>query len=372
MTFVDELKISDAKRTVWIFGAGASVPYKVPAQAQVLARFAKAPRPGPAAAKVSLDNLRKRVQTHCNRVLPGLPMDDPAVTLEEIFSAYELALADPRSTRDEVTNAQKALDDLLQALRIATQVFGRGDANKYKPHARSGTKSPYAELIEKLFPAGATGNVAHTFVTFNYDVILDRCLINLKGSSADFDVDYGLAMANARCAKAPGFDAPRADRSILLLRTHGGLNWIRCRACRSIFTTVSQHKDIPEDLSCYACGKARMDYILVHPSYLRSYDDPALQFVWGRTYEELRKAERWVLVGYSLPPADVHFRELLRDSLRDRNKKSTEVVLVTRGPSTEQSFQNAVSTYKHIFESKLRVWNATTNGFSDFVKALKP
>src|SRR5207249_4662370 len=137
---------------------------------------------------------------------------------------------------------------------------------------------------------------------------LDRCALNLR-ESADRDVDYGIPLANARCAGAPDFGTPRGERSLLLLRTHGALNWIRCRACHSVFSTLSRQQEIPEQFLCYACGEPRMGYILVHPSYSRRYDDPILQLVWGRMHEELIRADRWVFIGYSLPPADFHFRE---------------------------------------------------------------
>jgi len=366
----DDFRLADATRTAWIFGAGASAPtpYNVPTQAAVLKHFVTMARPGPEVVQNKFDELRERVKAHCKQVLPGLAPDDPAVSLEEVFSAFELAARDPRSTREEVDQAQDAFDDLLQALRLSTYVFGRGDALKWRPHTRNGIASPYAELVEKLVPAGAAGPVPHTFITFNYDVNLDRCLINLRGSAANFDVDYGFALANSRCEGAPRFDPPDPMRSVLLLRTHGALNWIRCRACRSVFSTLARQQEIPESLKCYACGKQRMDYVLVHPSYYRSYDDAILQLVWGRTYEELVRADRWVFIGYSLPPADVHFRELLRDALRVRRNGGldTKVVLVGRGPEGSDGFNAGVRAYEAIFDTGLSVWRATPAGFSDF------
>ena len=280
----DRLSLAAANRTVWLFGAGASAcaPYEVPTQAGLLKRFASMSRPGPSSVQQGFETLRARVRDHCRRVLPGLPMEHEDVTLEEVFSAYELARDDPRSAADEVLQAADAFDDLLQALRITTYVFGRGDSKKWMPHARDDTPSPYAELVEKLLPVLPLGPVRHALITFNYDVNLDRCLINLRGK-ADYDVDYGVTLANARCPNAPPFEPPRSDRSVLLLRIHGALNWVRCRACRALFTTVVRQQEIPEELQCYACGKRRMDYVIVHPSYFRRYDDPVLQLVWGRS-----------------------------------------------------------------------------------------
>jgi hypothetical protein len=100
---LDRLSLGAAGRTVWLFGAGASAcsPYDVPIQAGVLRHFAKMLRPGPPRVQQDLKDLRQRVREHCKSVLPGLALEDDGVTLEELFSAYELALEDPRSTTDE-------------------------------------------------------------------------------------------------------------------------------------------------------------------------------------------------------------------------------------------------------------------------------
>jgi hypothetical protein len=296
-------------------------------------------------------------------------MIDKRLSLDEVFSAYELRRTELRSTTTESSAAATAFDNLIEALRHAMQVFGRGDAKKWKPHERGGKPSPYAELLERLLPKGTSSVPSHALVTFNYDVCLDRCLINLRDSPADYDLDYGIQFSNARCLKAPPFETPRPERSILALRTHGSLNWRRCRACHSVFTTLSKQTAIPDDFKCYACGRQRMDYVLVHPSFNRRYDDPLLQIVWGRMFEEFVKSDRWVLIGYSLPSADFHFRELLRDSLTARDSKgmATEVVLVGR---KDDAFTRLVESYRWLFENHLKVWRPTTGGFADFVKTL--
>lgn len=369
-TQIDSLSVTAAARTVWVFGAGASLFYEVPSQARLLDRLATMNRPGTYGTQARFDELKKRIEQHIERVLPGLEYTDSRVSLEEVFSSYELQLADARSSAEEMSTAHKAISDLREGIRIATQVYGRGDSRKWRPHAREGTASPYAELIEKLFPSSACDPGAHTLVTFNYDINLDRCLLNLRGTPADLDVDYGFGLSNSRCDGAPPFDPPRADRSVLLLRTHGSLNWIRCGACESLFSTVNRHGKVTTRTKCYRCDLARLNYILVHPSYFRRYDDPVLRIVWGRTDAELVGAERWVFVGYSLPPADAHFRELLRSARRERIRKglATQVVLVGHGPPSKKHFKDALETYAALFDSDLVAWKATANGFPDFVR----
>lgn len=376
MQHISNLELEQADSTVWIFGAGASrsEPYDIPIQTQLLQRFATMTRPGTAKFQAKLQELRERVRRYCQKVQPGVAYDDQNLTLEEVFSAYELVLREPRSSQEERLNAENALRDLGDALRHATMVFGRGDARHWKPHDRNGTPSPYAELLEKLFPkdGGAQSLKRHKLVTFNYDINLDRCLLNLRGAM-NVDLDYGIPLANSRSEGAPGFSPPNPDRSVLLLRMHGALNWLRCMACLSCFTTVDHHAHAQEASECWSCRRNRLEYILVYPSYLRTYTDPLIQLTWGRCHEELVRAERWVFIGYSLPTADVHFRELLRDCLRIRDTRGmkTSVVLVGKGPENEQAFVDQLATYKRLFENspaELLVWEPTAHGFSDFVK----
>jgi hypothetical protein len=374
--FFDKLRLNDATRTVWVFGAGASVFYDVPSQEKLLARFLDGSRPikhGPKGQR-QLEERRDRVEAYCRNAYPGLEPSDPGVALEELFALYELMRDDPRSTPEEVGLAGRALRDLLLAIRHATVVPGKATQAKWLPFARERERSPYAELIEQVFPSGTTDGGRHVFVTFNYDINLDRCVINLLESKSDLDIDYGVVFANSRCenAEVPDFRPPRPG-AVLVLRPHGGLTWFRCLACRSVFTTLGRQQQIANDTVCWACGAQRVDYVLVHPSYSRRYDDPLLTAIWGRTYEELVKSDRWVFVGYSLPPADFHFRALLRQALvqRDSHSRETIVVLVSvrRPPSAgvQDQFAATVETYRAMFHERLQVWRATENGFVDFV-----
>ncbi len=373
---IENMTLTDAEATAWVFGAGASVPYDVPVQARLLQRFANMEPPGGVAFRERLDVLREKVASHCRSVQPGLAMTDGELSLEEVFAAHELVVGNRRASVDQRHAAEEAIVDLREAVRRATYVYGRGDALKWRPHERDGAESPYAELIEKLFPLNGWEKAVgrHVLITFNYDINLDRCLIRLR-NHVDVDLDYGVTVSNDRCHDrgAPDFAAPRPDRAVLLLRTHGSLNWVRCWACHALFATLDRHADVREDAECWACGRSRLDYVLVHPSYLRTYDDPIIQLVWGRCQEELCRANRWVFIGYSLPPADVHFRELLRDCLQERERRglNTEIVLVGRGPMNDANFAALSRVYETLFTTRLVVWNATERGFAGFVRVIR-
>ena len=317
-----------------------------------------------------LQSLRNRIKQHCARVQPGLEWNSAELSLEEVFAAFELVLDDPNaSTRDERRAAERALRDLSEGVRIATFVYGRGDARKFLPHDRNGVSSSYAELLETLYPRRGAP-VPSVFITMNYDINLDRCLIRLRRATQRIvDLDYGLLLANARCATAPLFDEPR-PRAAVLLRLHGGLNWVRCGACHSMFTTVNRHATVRAADACWSCGRETLGYVIVHPSFLRTYSDPVIRLVWGRARSELSDADRWIFIGYSLPDADVHLRELLRECLRRRRalNKATEVVFVGRDPG----HVNVAERYSRLFGTRLTVWRATPAGFSDFVSRSEP
>lgn len=369
---IDTVRLRDAPRTALVFGAGASVFYDVPLQPWLLARFMAGTPRGGARNREIIRKRRLRIRRCCRVVYPGLAPTDPGVALEEVFAAYELLRDDPRSTAKEVRKAHSILKDLLLAVRYATVVPGKLTQPKWQPFSRNDTRSPYAELLERLVPAGTQSADNLTLITFNYDVNLDRCVINLRGGPSDLDIDYGVVFANSRCndPAVPLFQAPR-EGAMLVLRPHGGLTWFRCLACRSVFTTLGRQQQIAGDTVCWTCGAKRVDYVLVHPSYSRRYDDPLLTSIWGRTYEALVKSDRWIFIGYSLPPADFHFRALLRQALaaRDGKRQSTDVIMVGvhKRPDPKEEFRNMIATYQAMFHKRLTVWRATENGFSDFV-----
>jgi len=246
-----QLVLSGANRTTWVFGAGASAPqpYKVPAQKDMLRSFFEKKFPGREQRQQDIEKLKQNVKDDCSFVLPGAKPEE--VSLEEVFSAYELMLSETRTPAELRERAGAALARLKQAIQYSTYTLGRGDSKKWKPHDRGQTGSPYAELLEILYPAnGDTVDRKHGFITFNYDINLDRCLINLR-DTAHVDLDYGIAMANERTARAPQWTNPQKERtSALLLRIHGALNWLRCHACYSLFTTVNRHAKVSDTSTC--------------------------------------------------------------------------------------------------------------------------
>ena len=387
---MDALSLGSANQTAWIFGAGAPrcKPYNVPTQFGLLRHFARQPVAGATPAlRDAFTAARGRLPGWVNRVQPGREWTDPRVSLEEVFSHYELMLLpDAPHTPKERTEARQALDDLLLALRAATSVFGSQTAKKYRPFERgAGESAPYAELVERILTGAGTHlprnyeAPKHTFVTMNYDINLDRCLLHLDARGLGTGIDYGFTLANARSRNAPPVPSD-AEPAFRLYRVHGSMNWLRCDACGAVISTGHRHAQLSPGDRCGACDAEALSHLLVYPSYTRVYTDPVIGTVWRRTREALEAADRWVLIGYSLPPADVHFRSLLRGSLARRSAAGleTEILQVGRRPAPEEhapkpdEFDLAVDTHEALFGDAVTFWDATANGFADFVRALRP
>jgi len=155
---------------------------------------------------------------------------------------------------------------------------------------------------------------------------------------------------------------------------HGGLNWKRCLACQALFTTISSHANVLPREKCRMCGSERLDHVIVPPSFTRHYIDPVLQTIWGRLLEELRTADRWVFIGYSLPPADVHLRTLLRHAFNMRStagEKTSIYWIGFKGSEADKGWLSLGERFFHLFGDKAIAWEKAEEGFSGFVREMK-
>jgi hypothetical protein len=67
---------------------------------------------------------------------------------------------------------------------------------------------------------------------------------------------------------------------------------------------------------------------------------------WLSAERLLRDADKWVFIGYSLPPADYEFKHLLkRVQLARGDDNKPEFVVITGGPRTKETFD----TYQRFF-----------------------
>lgn len=157
----------------------------------------------------------------------------------------------------------------------------------------------YDFIVHSMIGTWSDAEATSAFITFNYDCILDKSLRNLG-----HEVDYGLH------AKTHG-DAVR------VLKLHGSVNWIRTKGKTPSFQVLEDYrvaaeaKEVPE---------------LVPPTWRKLFAKELVP-IWGRALQELERATRIIVIGFSMPETDLHFKYLLASGLR-KNVALREIVFV--------------------------------------------
>jgi hypothetical protein len=160
-------------------------------------------------------------------------------------------------------------------------------------------------------------------ITSNYDTAVDRQIFKSVWANAKLEsedaiaeaVDMGFAWRRVDSDELSGRpSAPRWQ----LLKVHGSVNWLHCPLCGQIYMNVQGaigtqafRQGLSPFNTCICNPETiRLRLHLVTPSLVRQTHDAHLLGIMQASLELLRKAERWFIVGYSLPPEDVAIRSL--------------------------------------------------------------
>jgi NAD-dependent SIR2 family protein deacetylase len=204
-----------------------------------------------------------------------------------------------------------------------------------------------------------------TVITTNYDMSVDREIFRQAAgekyteTSIMSRVDFG-------------FPWRRTERDALVLRPpnakwrlyklHGSINCLRCPVCGETYINVKnaigslssrQKVDVYNECFCNDWAPLRMQ--LVTPSLIRNTNDPHLLGIWQSSLAALRTADRWIIIGYSLPAEDVTIRSLLLrawDAHRRRDQLRIDIVQYNEPPHAENATERS---YRAFFpEANLR------------------
>jgi hypothetical protein len=208
-------------------------------------------------------------------------------------------------------------------------------------------------------------------ITTNYDMVVEKPLALALAAPAQPplqkpNIDYGCSWRDA----ATGQDVVRRrpeTPDIALFKLHGSISWLHCELCDhvyinpigSIFEGAYVSRFGPEN-KC-ACGHYPLSPLLVAPSMVRDIRNATLLSVWQSSLEALRRATRWVIIGYSLPPEDLAIRSMLIRAFRTAPKAPVVEVY-------EQGVQRTVTLrYQLLFGPNAQV---SAGGMAQFVDGL--
>jgi hypothetical protein len=141
-------------------------------------------------------------------------------------------------------------------------------------------------------------------ITFNYDTLIEEGLARLNVPfSYGFEAELPDFHPSAQCIQVASSAKPDA---IPVLKLHGSVNW----------ATVAENKRLSVFGTYEEVRGQKLSPLLVPPTWRK---DPAVQLsnVWDGAVSALRSATNVIIIGYSIPPTDQHFKYLLAAGLRD-------------------------------------------------------
>jgi hypothetical protein len=179
-----------------------------------------------------------------------------------------------------------------------------------------------------LFRRSSVGLVGPSVITTNYDLIADTAMMFV---SEERTGGRG-GLPDYRCQISSTFYHDEPARFGTLLKLHGSLSWLYCRTCGHLEFGASESRKYlavltrivgptversfsPDGALCPVCKATRLRPLLIAPTHLKNYRNPHILQVWYEAEQVLRKADRVVFIGYSLPEDDVEVIYLLKRSL---------------------------------------------------------
>lgn len=176
----------------------------------------------------------------------------------------------------------------------------------------------YAGVLSGLF-CTSVPKMRNTVISFNYDTLLEDALYKLR-----VPYSYRLLLNGADYHRsAAHIGAALANPSAMhILKLHGSVNW-----------GIKRRSSTEFDLSVYSdynklLADDRHPYLL--PPTWRKVFAGALASVWNGALEAITEATRIIIIGFSMPTTDIHFKYLLAAGLRD-NISLRDLIFINYG-----------------------------------------
>jgi len=166
-------------------------------------------------------------------------------------------------------------------------------------------------------------------ITSNYDVAIEKAWGFKRRSMARVDnlslsIDFGFDWIWPSHTYPEKIIQRPAKPFRRLYKLHGSTNWLRCGLCDRVYinpkvdiAVYAYEREITPNSSCH-CGHGRLEVQIVSPSFVRDVRAPNLISVWQRALNWFRKADDWIIIGYSFPDEDLNIRSLFTRALASR------------------------------------------------------
>jgi len=308
---------------------------------------------------------------------PGLPLTRtslkknrqrlPLVT--SLLSMLDYSLSSGQAlvsglTLDEIKNArvllERAIYETIEHEEVATE------DHYWPPREPNEATQQLVTWLDGLRPEHSAVGV----ITSNYDVAIEKAW-GFKGEDMHEVDDLSLSMDFGFDWIWPSHYYPEtiitrpATALRRLYKLHGSTNWLRCGLCDRVYINPKvdiavyayDRKSTPNN-GCH-CGHYKLEVQIVSPSFVRDMRAPNLISVWQNALNWLRRADDWIIIGYSFPDEDLNIRSLFTRALAAR-QKWPNVTAIQLGDN-----QSIRTRYKQFFPRGRLTF--LMNGLQDFL-----
>jgi len=343
-----------SRKTIFILGAGFSIPAGIPSQDGLLQEIWQNREP-------SLKKHRDALQRYIKAVFGLSAKETESLDLEDIYTPIHQSIARNESLKGNTPADLKKLETSLNIL-ISEAI------NQVVDESKSGYIQDFIEaLVERKESAPSQDSFA--VFSLNWDILLDRRIFErLRGTDGVLDYCCHCAGIDSKNNIKPGLLAVgEGGFNVKLLKLRGSLNWLTCSECGRLFVNKSEkiaRGGFDGKSSCRLCSKnhkkpTKLDAALLLPTFQKELTKFHFQHIWNQAAIELSQATKLVFIGYSFPLADFDFRSLITKYVGDVN---VEVVLLSEnGNETEEG-----NRYRNYFGQKIT--QIHYHGVEDYVE----
>lgn len=329
----------DYDRNVYILGAGFSRDAGIPMIAQFMfvmrdciPWLKSQSRNGEAAAVERVFEFRRQAASAAERVNLN------AENVEELFSLAS-ATNNPELSKDVTVAIAATIDfaatrdphdesvvGIAQGTAIHEQWEVQHQQNTYQLRngqiARRYVVPTYdvCHLVMAGYPEEWSEERSDTIITFNYDLLPEASLSRLQ-----IPFNYGIPQSGIyQHDSAQMLRLSQSDRVLKVLKLHGSVN---CALEASTNPRVFVYGDHD------ALRQAGDTPLLLPPTWRKDITG-SLSSVWDAAVLALRSATRVVIIGYSIPVTDQHFKYLLAAGLQG-NISLRSILFINPDPNRE-------------------------------------
>ena len=234
--------------------------------------------------------------------------------IEDVFTLFDIANEKEESLLYESEGDQTLIrrENFIDLIRYTLHYSIKNSLNDY------GTTDIYQKFTEQL-------EIDDTIISFNYDTLIDNAIKHKFN-----DLNYGFDITPVRdfidltdrnwinvvkecnCLDTDINLSFKSEKTPLLLKPHGSLNWLYCPKCYNYFFLLGTKLDdylpyfyeCPHSLSAEPSRRPRLTENIVPLTHLKNFKNPIYNLIWMKIVQQLSKADEIYFIGYSLPDAD--------------------------------------------------------------------